>query len=74
MNITELALVISEEHSLSKSFSTRILKTILNTIRKELKQGRPVRLRNFGTFQAKKSHGKLRAKFDDSNNFFKNPF
>jgi len=70
MNITELALVISEEHSLSKSFSIRILKTTLNTIRKELKQNRMVRLRNFGTFQTKKSHGKLRAKFDDSKNFF----
>lgn len=72
MNITELASVIREEHSLSKSFSIRILKTVLNTIRKELKQNRIVRLKNFGTFQAKKSHGKLRAKFDDSNNFFKN--
>jgi nucleoid DNA-binding protein len=74
MNITELASVISEEHSLSKSFSTRILETALTTIRKELKQGHPVRLRNFGTFQAKKSHGNLRAKFDDSKNFFKNLF
>ena len=71
MNITELALVIREEHSLSKSFSIRILKTVLNTIRKELKQNRMVRLRNFGTFQRKKSHGNLRAKFDDSKNFFK---
>jgi nucleoid DNA-binding protein len=71
MNITELASVISEEHSLSESFSIGILKTVLNTIRKELKQGHPVRLRNFGTFQVKKSHGKLRAKFDDSSNIFK---
>ncbi len=71
MNITELALVISEEHSLSKSFSISILKTALNTIRKELKQNRMVRLRNFGTFSVRKSHGKLRAKFDDSKNLFK---
>lgn len=71
MNITELALVISEEHSLSKSFSIGILKTAFNTIRKELKQNRMVRLRNFGTFSARKSHGKLRAKFDDSQKFFK---
>ncbi len=34
--------------------------------------GRIVRHRNFGTFQAKKSHGQVRAKFDDSKNFFKN--
>ena len=73
MNTTELTLVIREEHSLSKAFSIRLLKTVLNTIRDELKQGHIVRLRNFGTFQRKKSHGNLRAKFDDSKNFFKKP-
>ena len=70
MSMTELTKIISKEHSLSKGLSNRILKTVLNTIRKELKQNRMVRLRNFGTFQTKKSHGKLRAKFDDSKNFF----
>jgi len=71
MNVSELSEVISKEHGLPKAFSNRILKTVLNTIRKELKQGHAVRLRNFGTFSARKSHGKLRAKFDDSKNFFK---
>ena len=71
MNIAELAEVISKEHYLSKASSNRILETVLNTIRKELKQGHTVRLRNFGTFSARKSHGKLRAKFDDSKNFFR---
>ena len=71
MNMTDLTEVISKERGLSKAFSNRILKTVLNTIRKELKQNRLVRLRNFGTFEARKSHGKLRAKFDDSKNFFK---
>ncbi|MBA7495212.1 hypothetical protein ES702_05792 [subsurface metagenome] len=71
MNMTDLTEVISKEHGLSKAFSNRILKTVLNTIRKELKQGNLVRLRNFGTFRAQKSHGKLRAKFDDSKNFFR---
>ena len=69
--MTDLTEVISKEHALSKAFSNRILKTVLNTIRKELKQNHLVRLRNFGTFQARKSHGKVRAKFDDSKNFFK---
>ena len=73
MNITELADVIAKEHGLSRALSRRILKTALNTIRKELKRGRLVRLRGFGTFRARKSHGKLRAKFDDSTNFFKTP-
>ena len=69
--MTDLTEVISKEHGLSKAFSNRILKTVLNTIRKELKKNRTVRLRNFGTFEARKSHGKKRAKFDDSKNFFK---
>ena len=71
MNMAELAEVISKDHRLSKALSRRILKTVLNTIRKELRQKHLVRLRNFGTFQARKSHGKRRAKFDDSKNFFK---
>lgn len=71
MNIRELTKVISKEHGLSKAFTRRILKTVLETIRKELKKNRPVRFRNFGTFRACKSHGKVRAKFDDSENFFK---
>ena len=71
MNLTEFTKAIAKEHGLSKALSGRILKTILNTIKSELKQGRIVRLRNFGTFQARKSHGKLRAKFDDSDNFWK---
>ena len=71
MNMTELTEVIAEEHNLSKAFSNEILKTVLETIREELKQNHLVRIRNFGTFQARKSHGKVRAKFDDSKNFFK---
>ena len=71
MNTKELTELISKEHGLSKALSNRILKTVLETIRKELKKNLPVRFRNFGTFQARKSHGKVRAKFDDSKNFFK---
>jgi len=71
MNIAELTGVISKRFFLSKSFSNELLDTVLETIREELKQKRLVRLRNFGTFQARKSHGKVRAKFNDSKNFFK---
>lgn len=71
MNIQQMSEAISKEHGLSESLSNRILKTVLETIRQELKKNRLVRLRNFGTFQARKSHGKIRAKFDDSKNFFK---
>jgi len=71
MNIAELTQVISKRFFLSKSFSNELLDTVLETIREELKQNRLVRLRNFGTFQARKSHGKIRAKFNGSKNFFK---
>ena len=71
MNTRGLTRVISAKFGLSRANSGAILKTILQTIASELKSGRLVRLRNFGTFQARKSHGKLRAKFDDSKNFFK---
>jgi nucleoid DNA-binding protein len=71
MNFKALSRILSKEYHLSQSLANSILKTILKTIASELKSGRLVRLRNFGTFRAKKSHGKLRAKFDDSKNFFK---
>ncbi len=71
MNLKDLARALSKEYHFSRSLANSILQTILKTIALELKQGHLVRLRNFGTFQAKKSHGKLRAKFDDSKNFFK---
>lgn len=70
MNSKDLARILSKEYQFSQDLSTRILNTILKTIVSELKKNNLVRLRNFGTFQAKKSHGKLRAKFDDSKNFF----
>ncbi len=71
MNIKGLARTLSKEYHLSQDLSNQILQTILKTIALELKNGHLVRLRNFGTFSARKSHGKLRAKFDDSKNFFK---
>ena len=71
MNSKELARILSKEYHLSQDLSNQILKTILKTIVSELKKGSFVRLRNFGTFKARKSHGKVRAKFDDSKNFFK---
>ena len=71
MNSKELTKILAKEYHLSQDLSNQILKTILKTIISELKKNNLVRLRNFGTFRARKSHGKLRAKFDDSKNFFK---
>ncbi len=70
MNHRELAEEIRKNHGLSWAESSRILDTMIETIRDQLKQGHLVRLRNFGTFQARKSHGKIRAKFNASKNFF----
>ena len=70
MNKQQLIKRITKEHGYPNAESERILTTILTVIQEELKKGNIVRLRNFGTFKAKKSHGKLRAKFDDSKNFF----
>ena len=70
MNHRELAEEIRKNHGLSWAESSRILDTMIETIRDQLKQGHLVRLRNFGTFQARKSHEKIRAKFNASKNFF----
>ncbi len=71
MNSKELARILSKEYQISQDIFNQILKTILKTIVSELKKNNLVRLRNFGTFSARKSHGKLRAKFNGSKNFFK---
>ena len=71
MNRKELVEKLYKEHGLPKAFFNSVLDTIFDTISGELKKGNLVRLRNFGTFQARKSHGKIRPKFNPSKNFFK---
>lgn len=72
MNKQQLIEIISQEHGYPKAESERVLNTILAAIKKELKEGNIVRLRNFGTFKARRSRGQIRAKFNGSKNFFKN--
>ncbi len=71
MNTTELALAIRAEHGFTRAASRRILDTVLVAIRAELKAGRPVKLRNFGTFLVRTRRGWPSAQFDDSPNFFR---
>lgn len=71
MNQEELTNKIAKTHRLPKNISERILKTILKTITGETQKGKKIKIRNFGTFKAYKSHGKIRVKFDDSDNIFK---
>jgi nucleoid DNA-binding protein len=71
MNTSELAKILSNKYFFTQDLSDQVLKTILKSITTELKKGNRVRLRNFGTFEARKSHGKVRAKFDASKNLLK---
>ena len=68
MNMTELAEALHKKFGLPHRFAFRIVQFILDTIAAQLKQRRLVRLRNFGSFEMRKSHGKLRAKFNPSPN------
>lgn len=71
MNYRELAGAVRKEHGFSKALSGRIVDTVIESIRDEVKRGGMVRLRNFGTFRARVRYGKRRAEFDDSENFFR---
>ena len=70
MNRGELIGVLAEKHGFSKAFAGRVLTTVIETVRAELAGGGKVRIRKFGTFQARESHGKVRAKFNDAEKFF----
>jgi len=70
MNVENLVHKISSEFGFSKALSDRIFKFIIQQVKLELRNGLRVRFRNFGSFISKISHGKKRAIFDDSKNFF----
>lgn len=53
MNQRDLRNIIQKEHALPSRESSSVLLTILGTIKKELRAGRKVRLRNFGSFSTK---------------------
>jgi nucleoid DNA-binding protein len=71
MNVEDLTTTLAARHGFTKAFASQVLATVLETIRTELKAGRPVKIRNFGTFEARTSYTERRAKFDDSPNFFR---
>ena len=71
MNQEDIVNSLSKAFGLPKSLSEKILKHFLSLIAKETKRGNNVKLRNFGTFEARFSYGKRRVKFDDSKNIFK---
>jgi nucleoid DNA-binding protein len=71
MNVEDLSEALAEHHGFTKAFSGRVVRTLFETIRSEIKAGGVVRIRNFGTFDSRTSHGKPKAKFTDSKNFFR---
>lgn len=72
MNTRELAQTIHKNHRLfTYAESRRILDTVLEAIRTEIKRGGRVRLRNFGVFESRDYHGRAHCVFDDSKNFFR---
>jgi nucleoid DNA-binding protein len=70
VNTTDLAEAIHDRHGFNRAESRRILDSILETIRTEIKRGGRVRLRNFGVFKPRDYYGKTHCVFDDSKNFF----
>ncbi len=71
MNQGDLITILARNHGFTKALAGRVLSTVFETIRSELSAGGEVRIRDFGTFRARESHGKARAKLDDSPNFFR---
>jgi nucleoid DNA-binding protein len=71
MNVEELSETLAKRHGFTENFAGRVVRTVIETMRAEIKGGGIVRIRNFGTFEARESHGKRRAKFTESKNFFR---
>ena len=69
LNLAELVGILHQKFGLPKRFAEDILKEFLNTIIRQLKLGHKIKLRKFGAFEMRKSHGKLRPKFNPSKNF-----
>jgi nucleoid DNA-binding protein len=70
MNRGELIEVLANKNGFTKAFAGRVLTTVIETIRAEVAAGGEVRIRKFGAFQGRGSHGRVRAKFDDAEKFF----
>lgn len=71
INKNELAKELKRKFGLPQKFAYKIIEAILNIIASQLNQGKMVRLQNFGSFQMRNSHGKLRPKFNPSPNILK---
>ena len=70
MNYEELAETVRKDLRLfTHAEGRRIVESVVEAIRGEVRRGRSVRLRNFGTFSRYKSRSKDRVRFSASKNF-----
>jgi len=59
LNQRDLKTIIQKEHAIPSRESSSILATVFSTIKQQLRAGRTVRLRNFGTFSTKTYSAKI---------------
>jgi nucleoid DNA-binding protein len=71
VNQEEFVELLADKHAIPKAWARDILKDVLGIVGGALKQDIRVRLRNFGTWEMRESHGKIRPKFDASKNLLK---
>jgi nucleoid DNA-binding protein len=68
LNQEEFVELLAGRHGIPKAWARDILKDVLGIVGGALKQNIRVRLRNFGTWEMRESHGKVRPKFAASKN------
>jgi len=68
LNEGDLIEILEKEHGLTEAWARDILKTVLGSIGGALAEEKAVMIRNFGKFEMRESHGKVRPKFDASKN------
>jgi nucleoid DNA-binding protein len=68
LNQEEFVELLASRHGIPKAWARDILKDVLGIVGGALKQNIRVRLRNFGTWEMRESHGKIRPKFNASKN------
>lgn len=68
LNQEEFVELLADRHGIPDAWAEDILKDVLGIVGGALKQNIRVRLRNFGTWEMRESHGKVRPKFNASKN------
>jgi len=67
----DLTKILSKKYGLPVNFSGRIVNTMLNAIKSDLKKDNRVEFRGFGSFEVNNKWGKDRVQFNPSKNILK---